>query len=245
MIPLHTGLEGSAWEKSGTKDGQNRSFMLTLPQRNMRLAHVDVYASGHGCEEFWCAHPSLSAAATRRAHAWWVQRAGALSRSLAHAHPRAGCCELGAVACPRPLSSLRRLVTTPPPSFLSLPTGTPTCRTRTTSPTRARAAAARTARCSCTSTASSPARSTPSPSSTRAASAHCSGGRSPASVRHLVPRRTPETRAAPRAACRTRPSSDCSARPSPLTPCPPPPWGRLVQRAAVPLRHHALPRAAQ
>ena len=80
MIPLHTGLEGSAWEKSGTKDGQNRSFMLTLPQRNMRLAHVDVYASGHGCEEFWCARSLPRPLALGRGHSPRPRLVGAAGR---------------------------------------------------------------------------------------------------------------------------------------------------------------------
>jgi hypothetical protein len=80
VIPLHTGLEGSAWEKSGTKDGQNRSFMLTLPQRNMRLAHVDVYASGHGCEEFWCARSLPRPLALGRGHSPRPRLVGAAGR---------------------------------------------------------------------------------------------------------------------------------------------------------------------
>ena len=56
LLPLHAGLTygENAWEAAATAGGENRSHTLTLPRRNLRLAHVDVYASGHGCEEFWC-----------------------------------------------------------------------------------------------------------------------------------------------------------------------------------------------
>eukprot|EP00964_Phaeocystis_antarctica_P142660 scaffold107980_cov60-Phaeocystis_antarctica.AAC.1 len=55
LLPLHAGLSygENAWEAASTVGGENRSYTLTLPQRNLRLAHIDVYASGHGCEEFW------------------------------------------------------------------------------------------------------------------------------------------------------------------------------------------------
>ena len=60
LLPLHAGLAygENAWEAAATVGGENRSYTLTLPQRNLRLAHIDVYASGHGCEEFWYTNPN-------------------------------------------------------------------------------------------------------------------------------------------------------------------------------------------
>ena len=55
LLPLNVGLAygQNAWEAASTNGGENRSYTFTLPRRNLRFAHVDVYASGHGCEEFW------------------------------------------------------------------------------------------------------------------------------------------------------------------------------------------------
>jgi len=44
---------GKPWDSMRANGDANKSYTLTLPVRNLRLAHVDVYASGHGCEEFW------------------------------------------------------------------------------------------------------------------------------------------------------------------------------------------------
>ena len=43
----------SPWDFMGLAANQSKSASVVLPRRNVLAARLDVYASGHACEEFW------------------------------------------------------------------------------------------------------------------------------------------------------------------------------------------------
>lgn len=46
-----------AWSSMAISGGQSKPANITMPAIDATRAHIDLYASGHGCEEFWYTNP--------------------------------------------------------------------------------------------------------------------------------------------------------------------------------------------
>lgn len=54
VVPLaDPTLTSNPWNAMGLAGNQSKNATIKLPRRNVRAARIDLYASGHACEEFW------------------------------------------------------------------------------------------------------------------------------------------------------------------------------------------------
>jgi len=54
IVPLaDPTLTSDPWNAMGIAGNQSKNATIRLPRRNVRAARIDLYASGHACEEFW------------------------------------------------------------------------------------------------------------------------------------------------------------------------------------------------
>lgn len=50
-------LNYDAWSSMAISGSQSKIVNFTMPTNRATRAHIDLYASGHGCEEFWYTNP--------------------------------------------------------------------------------------------------------------------------------------------------------------------------------------------